>query len=320
MELMKYEDLTINDLGTRRQRPMYMSAFHKFRKNMGTEEYTWNPHEYTQTFLTAIDKWITSHERVKYVGLDTFDRRDAILGTTHQLDELHMLNGKKITVYKGEYKYHRRLTDYQVNQITDYTQIKEGDVFVVSYPSCITTGYHKDFDKLLDHCHSIGVPVHIDGAWFGQCRNFEFDVTHPAVRSISVSLSKALGMGSQRIGIRYYRSDELPNPPGPIQIMNDFNYANVSDMWIGVNMMEHFGPDVWWNRYEDYYTKVCKDFNLGESDSFHVGWDEEGDQAGVRTALRMLIDGMYDERGTDKGLNKAEIEDIKITEGSWKVE
>jgi hypothetical protein len=34
----------------------------------------------------------------------------------------------------------------------------------------------------------------------------------------------------------------------------------------------------------------------------------------------MLIDGMYDERGTDKGLNKAEIEDIKITEGSWKVE
>jgi hypothetical protein len=101
--------------------------------------------------------------------------------------------------------------------------------------------------------------------------------------------------------------------------MNDFNYANVSDMWIGVNMMEHFGPDVWWSRYEDFYTKVCKDFNLGETNSIHVGWDDEGDQAGVRTALRMLIDGIYDERGTDKGLNKAEIEDIKITEESWKV-
>jgi hypothetical protein len=158
---MKYEDLTIGDLGTRRQRPMYLSAFHKFRKKMGTEDYPWDPHEYTQTFLVAIDKWITSHERVKYSGLETFDRRDAILGTTHQLDELHQLNGKKITVYKGEYKYHRRLTDYKVNQITDYSQIKEGDVFVVSYPSCITTGYHKDFDKLLTK--STSFPLSIPG-------------------------------------------------------------------------------------------------------------------------------------------------------------
>jgi len=317
---IKYEDLTIDDLGTRRQRPMYISEFYYFRKNMGTDDYPGDPHRYTQTFLTKIDEWIRAHERIKYVGLNTFDRRDAIIGTTHQLDELHQLYGDRITVYKGEYKYHRRLTDYKVKQIKHYTEINAGEVFIVSYPSCITTGYHEDFDKLLDRCHEKGVPVHIDGAWFGQCRNFEFDVTHPAVRSISVSLSKALGMGSQRIGIRYYRSEELPEPAGPIQIMNDFNYANVSDMWIGVKMMERFGVDFWWRNYEEYYTKVCKDFDLKESNSIHVAWDEEGDQAGVRTALRMLIDGIYDERGTDKGLNAAEIEDIRKTEESWNLE
>jgi hypothetical protein len=316
---IEYKDLTLEHLGTRRQRPMYMSAFPKFRKEMGTKDYPMNPHGYTKYFLEEIDKWINSHEHIKYIGLDTFDRRDAILGTTHQLDELHMLHGKNICTFKGEYKYHRRLTDYKVKQIKHYKEIQYKDVMVVSYPSCITTGYHKDFDKLLDYCALLEVPIHIDGAWFGQCRNFEFDVRHPAIRSISVSLSKALGMGSQRIGIRYYRSSELPVPPGPIQIMNDFCYANVSDMWIGVKMMEHFGPDVWWKNYGDFYSKVCKDFGLGETDSIHVGWDKEGDQAGVRTAMRMLIDGIYDERGTDKGLNEVEIADIKKTEESWEV-
>lgn len=305
MDIERYEDITFEMLGTRRQRPMYLSKFTQFRQNLDMATYPKDPHAYTKVFLEEIDRWINEHSRVRYLGLETFSRRDAIHGTTHQLDELHQLHGSAITVYRGEYKYHRRLTDFTVKEIKHYSEIKKDDVFVASYPSCITTNYHQDFDKLLDHCYNIGVPVHIDGAWFGQCRNFEFDVSHPAVHSVSVSLSKALGMGSQRIGIRYTR--ERVN--GPVAIMNDFDYCNVSDMWLGVNAMQHFGVDYWWANYEDLYTKVCKDFGLEESDSIHVGWihDDNGrHQFGVRTPLRYLIEGIFDERGTDKGLNAIE--------------
>jgi len=302
---MKYEDITFEMLGTRRQRPMYLSAFPQFRKQLNMATYPMSPHPYTDEFLIEIDEWINNHQYIKYHGLDTFEIRHAILGTTHQIDELHHLHGDKIAVYKGEYKYHRRLTDFKVKQIRNYTELVPGDVFVVSYPSCITTGYHVDFDKLLDHCAENEIPVHIDGAWFGQCRNFEFDVTHPAVKSVSVSLSKALGMGSQRIGIRYMKEKTV----GPISIMNDFNYANVSDMWLGIESMRYFGPDFWWSNYGEFYSKVCKDFDLKESDSIHVGWlweDDDWHQFGIRTPLRFLIDGVFDERGTDKGLNEHE--------------
>jgi hypothetical protein len=113
-------------------------------------------------------------------------------------------------------------------------------------------------------------------------------------------------MGSQRIGIRYSR--ERVN--GPIAIMNDFEYANVSDMWLGVEMIKSFGPDYWWNNYEELYAKVCSDFGLRESDSIHVGW--EGDhQFGIRSPLRYLIEGVFDERGTDKGLNEIERNESK---------
>ena len=151
---MKYEDLTINDLGTRRQRPMYMSAFINLERTWEQKNIRGTHMNIQQTFLTAIDKWITSHERVKYIGLDTFDRRDAILGTTHQLDELHMLNGKKITVYKGEYKYHRRLTDYQLIRLQTTLRLKK-EMYLLYHILLAYYRNHKDFDKLLDHCDEL---------------------------------------------------------------------------------------------------------------------------------------------------------------------
>lgn len=304
--MMNYEDITFDMLGTKRQRPMYLSKFTKFRSSLDMSTYPKDPHEYTKAFLHRIDQWINNHKLVKYTGLDTFTRRDAILGTTQQLDELHMLHSGRIATMQGEYKYHRRLTDFTVKQIEHFTELVPGDVFVASYPSCITTGHLDDFDLLLDHCEHRNIPVHIDGAWFGQCRDFEFDVSHPAISSVSVSLSKALGMGSQRIGIRYTR--ERVN--GPIAIMNDFDYCNVSDMWIGVEMMNHFGTDYWWSNYSDLYSKVCMDFNLTESNSIHVGFKNTV-QYGIRTPLRYLIEGVFDARGTDAGLNTIEKEERK---------
>lgn len=303
---IRYEDITKDMLGTKRQRPMYLSKFTQFRSSLDMRTYPKDPHAYTKHFLVEIDSWINQHRHAKYKNLEGMQYRDAILGTTHQLDELHMLHGNNIRVLPGEYKYHRRLTNFKVNEIKHYLELKHGDVFVVSYPSCITTGTHVDFDKLLDHCAEQKVPVHIDGAWFGQCRRFYFDVSHPAVSSLSVSISKAYGMGSQRIGIRYAKE----RPIGPISIMNDFDYCNVSDMWIGVEMMKHYGPDYWWNYYGHLYTKVCKDFSLEESNSIHVAWsaDEHGRKhyVGIRTPLRFLIEGVFDQRGTDNGLNEIE--------------
>lgn len=303
---MKYQDITFNMLGTKRQRPMYVSAFTKFRGSLSMKDYPKDAHAYTPYFLQVIDQWVKSHKHVQYLGLDQFTCHNAILGTTHQLDELHYLYGNRIVTLPGEYKYHRRLTDFTVRTVSCPGDLAANDVFVVSYPSCITTGVVENFDEWLQRCLELNIPVHIDGAWFGQCRNFVFDVSHPAVKSVSVSLSKALGMGSQRIGIRYTREKTT----GPISIMNDFRYCNVSDMWLGANMIDHFGPDFWWNAYSAEYAKVCKDFDLIEANSFHVAFraDHTGQkhQMGIRTPLRFLIDGFFDQHGTDQGLNSTE--------------
>ena len=299
---MKYEDIKQEDLGTKRQRPMYLSEFHRFRSRLSMLEYPHDPCEYcNNTFLPTVDKWIQGHKRAKYIGLDTFPVRHTILGVTQQLDELHQLHNNNIAVFEGEYKYHQRLPNH-VRIVKDKLDIMPMECVIISAPSTITTNNLPNLPEILDYCSTIDAQVHIDGAWFSQCRDFELDVTHPAIKSVSVSLSKAFGMGSQRIGIRY--SKEEVN--GPIRIMNDYGYQNVSDAWIGVKSIEYFGTDFWWDNYENLYEKVCEDFNLEESDSIHVAW-RGMDYVGVRTPLRMLIENKYDIRGTDRGLNAVEL-------------
>ena len=300
---MKYEDLTQEHLGTKRQRPMFLSEFTKFRAQLDMSTYPHDPAEYCNyTFLPTIDEWINDHQRAWYLGLDNFHIRHTILGVTQQLDELHQLHKNNISVFKGEYKYHKRLPSF-VRELDNRLDIMSGECVIISAPSTITTNLLPDMTKILDYCHAIDAEVHIDGAWFPQCRDFQLDVSHPAIKSVSVSLSKAFGMGSQRIGIRYMREPVV----GPISIMNDYGYQNVSDAWIGVEAIKHFGPDYWWRNYEDKYEQVCSDFNLDPADSIHVGWREsEMEYVGIRTPLRMLIENKYDERGTDKGLNDVE--------------
>lgn len=299
---MKYEDITHDDLGTKRQRPMYLSELHNFRKSLDMSTYPDDPSEYCNyTFLPTVDEWIQAHKRAKYIGLEEFPIRHTILGVTHQLDELHQLHNNNIAVFKGEYKYHERLPNF-VRVINSKLDIMPMECVVISAPSTVTTNNLPNLLEILDYCEAIEAEVHIDGAWFPQCRDFELDVSHPAIKSVSVSLSKAFGMGSQRIGIRYMREEVN----GPIRIMNDYGYQNVSDAWIGVQAIEKFGPDYWWSNYEDQYNKVCKDFKLDPSDSIHVAW-RGMEYVGIRTPLRMLIEGKYDERGTDRGLNNVEL-------------
>lgn len=298
---MKYEDLTQEHLGTKRQRPMFLSEFTKFRAQLDMSTYPHDPAEYCNyTFLPTIDEWINDHQRAWYLGLDNFHIRHTILGVTQQLDELHQLHTNNIAVFRGEYKYHKRLPSF-VREIDSKLDIMPGECVIISAPSTITTNLLPNMTEILDYCHAIEAQVHIDGAWFPQCRDFELDVSHPAIKSVSVSLSKAFGMGSQRVGIRYMREPIV----GPISIMNDYGYQNVSDAWIGVEAIKHFGPDYWWRNYEDKYEQVCRDFKLDPSDSIHVGW-RKMEYVGIRTPLRMLIENKYDERGTDKGLNDVE--------------
>ena len=288
---MEYSDLKVENFLTTRIPPMLVGKILSARNKMTMETYPNDSFQFTKVFLDKVDRWIKSSKVNNIDGLDSFDTKHAILGVTQQIDELHYLYNNRLVIFEGEYAYHWRLNP-NIKRVSEYNEITPGSVLVLSYPSVKFASNFENIDDVLNYCLNNSIDVHIDAAWLGQCRNIDINLSHPAVKSFSVSLSKAFFMGSQRIGIRY--SKAVMN--GPISIMNEFGYNNVSDMWIGCNMIDTFGEDFWWKNYSNEYSKVCKDFNLVESDSFNIAFNGST-QVSIRTPLRLLIDNRFDTRG-----------------------
>ena len=269
---------------TTRPRAMYDKEIHAFHNSLHISSMDDNYEELIDEFKVKIDEWIKEHKRIKFTGLENFPDRNVVLGVTHQLDDLHMQYKGRIAVFKGDYRYHWRL-DPNVRCRALHTLVYP-DIVVLAVPFPGNANMHPETMEILEKCRVFRIPVHIDAAWFGCCQNINFDCNHPAIQTVTFSLSKALGMGIHRIGLRYARKPQH----GPVKLMNDFGYTNISDVWIGLQMMEIFGPDFWWNKYEKHYNKVCEDFNFEPANAIHVAW-ENGDLVGIRRLLRVLEEG-----------------------------
>lgn len=288
---MDYNNLTVDNFLTSRIPPMLVSKIIGTRNSLNMKNYPTDSNQYTTYFIEKVTEWIKSSKLNNIKNLDSLQVTDAIIGVSQQIDELHYKYGNRLVIFDGEYAYHWRLNP-SILKVSHYSDIPANSVLVMSYPSVKTAGNVEEINELLEFCYKHSIEVHIDAAWLGQCKNIEIDLSHPAIKTFSVSLSKAYSMGSQRIGVRY--SKEYID--GPINIMNKFGYNNVSDMWIGANMIDELGSDFWWKNYSAEYKKVCNDFGLTETDSINIA-SYNGIFVSIRTPLRLLIDNRFDTRG-----------------------
>ena len=259
-----------------RKRPLYDNEVHQFHNclhnTMRFDNYrntiTNDADDYkviTTLFKEKMHEWICNHKLISFTGLDAFPDRNICLGVTHQLDELHIMHNKKIVTFDGDYYYHYRLFPETKTRTVD--TLSANDVLVVATPfTFYDNDVHPEMPEILEKCLQLKIPVHIDAAWYPCCRDINFNVDHPAIKSITFSLSKAFGMGSHRIGLRYAREPMH----GPIKLMNDFNYVNVADAWIGLEFMQHFGTDFWWRKYEKHYKAILQHCNLAPSKAIHT--------------------------------------------------
>jgi hypothetical protein len=106
----------------------------------------------------------------------------------------------------------------------------------------------------------------VDGAWLTCCRGIDFDLSHPSIKSVAVSLSKGLGLGWNRIGLRWTRQPGADS----VTIMNDFNMNLRAPAMIGLHFLRNLSPDYLWNKYGEVYYKICKDFDLTPTNSIYL--------------------------------------------------
>jgi hypothetical protein len=211
-------------------------------------------------FKKEMTGWILSSKLNTITGLDNFDRIDIINGCTQFIDSIYMKGQPQVLV--GDYRYHDRLGNWG----TRPGLLKENTPLVIAMPFPSTGAVHTQMEEVLDEAQDKGISVHVDGAWLTCCRGINFDLSHPSIKSVAISLSKGLGLGWNRIGVRWTRQPGTDS----VTIMNDFNMNLRAPAMIGLHFIRLLEPDYLWNKYGDIYKQICKDFGLTPTQSIYL--------------------------------------------------
>lgn len=213
-------------------------------------------------FKAEMAKWVFNSKLNKLTGIEAFDRVDIVNGCTQYIDTLYM--NDELQVIEGDYKYHERLKLYWIK--SEAGMLAKDVPLVIAMPFPRIGAPHIQMKEILDECLEKNIPLHIDGAWVTCCRDVEFDFSHPAIHSVGISLSKGLGLGWNRIGLRWTRNTR----PDSVTIMNDFQMNLRAPVMIGLHFVRNLPPDYLWNKYGDIYYKICNDFNLTPTKSIYL--------------------------------------------------
>jgi hypothetical protein len=228
-------------------------------------------------FKKEMTAWLIQSKLNNIIGLDNFNRVDIINGCTQFIDAVYMKTQPQFLI--GDYRYHDRLG----NIGTRPGLLKEGVPLIIAMPFPSTGDVHINMTEILDEARDKGISVHVDGAWFTCCRGINFDVSHSAIRSVSISLSKGLGLGWNRVGLRWTKDSDADS----ITIMNDFHMNLRAPVMIGLHFLRNLCPDYLWTTHGDRYKQVCADFALTPTKSIYLAL-RDGEPVGVSPLIRYL--------------------------------
>tara|TARA_B100000287_G_scaffold49800_1_gene44125 strand:+ start:705 stop:2087 length:1383 start_codon:yes stop_codon:yes gene_type:complete len=230
----------------------------------------------SQGFCNVFDKYIKASEYNKLSGLDDFQYKAYINGTSQAFDSFWMRHhSKRFRTFQGEFFYHKanwkKYHDWLPIEMDD---IKENDAVIISLPFSDYCKEHPKMKNILDECEKLNVPVLVDCAWYLIAKNINFDFSkYSCIEDITFSLSKSFHQANKlRAGVRYSRKYHDDN----IHIMNEWKQYNHLAAYIGIKLLEEFEPDYAWKRWGDESKKFCKEHNLEQSDcvGFAFGGNE----------------------------------------------
>ena len=300
----------IDILFTKRHNAIYDPEYQKHLKKAPWEEWLSqnNYFDVVEEYISVFIDWIYSSRKntVSQDLKEKYFRKDITVGTTQTFDEAYFrYAGRRLRLFRGEYAYHRRCypnwlwLDQAAKQNHEWgTALDSKDWVIVSHPFCGTGGEHPKLKELLDQCEKKNVPVLMDCAWFGTCFGLNFDFSHPAIKAVAFSLSKGIGLGSMRTGLRFssYQEENMP-----IAQQNRYKHLVLSNCQIGIYQMKRFNSDFIFNKYFHWYEKLCKSYGMKAVNCLHVSLlpsyneyaghflvDESYSKVGVREALKAI--------------------------------
>lgn len=235
-----------------------------------------------ETFIDFYPTWIESSKLNSIRGLDSFKYKFPSVGVTQSLDEFHyyiLEQGLKLRMFRGEYPYNRDVHAWSYDDFIDDRPLEKGDAVIISCPFSGTGHKHSSMEEMLNQAHELQIPVFVDMAWFGTCKDISIDLSHPAIHEVAFSTTKGLCTGDYRSGIRFSRHGAidytLPQRKDRLALQADWTHGCHLNTRIGLELMRNFSPDHQWNKYHKAQQQVCETYELTPSNCVHIALGNE---------------------------------------------
>ena len=167
---------------------------------------------------------------------------------------------RKIGIFDGEYGYHQ-LT--KPNRVT--TDLTQADVIIISHP--FSADGMSAHDKLAI-ADSYNKPIFVDCAFFGSCKDINFDFTsYKNIHSVCFSLSKTFGTGRHRVGLLYTTANY------PVCVYEKWHYPFVAGAEYHYQLIDQSTPDSLVARYGSIQQEICNKLEVVPSNTVLFGLD-----------------------------------------------
>ena len=238
-------------------------------------------------FLQRYRDWICSSQH-NSLDIATFPVMCYSQGTTEAFDKFYLRNhDRRFRCFRGEYMYH--MASWR-NYFPDWCwlevdSIDARDAVVISLPFSDTGNEHVVMREILDRCELLGVPVLIDCAYFGICREIRFAFDYECITDVTFSVSKSFPVAHARIGMRLTRVDDDDS----MLVNQKTNYTNRMGAALGLALLDQFSPDHNINCWHSTQLEFCQQLNLVPSHTVIFGIDtgarREYNRGGVTNRL-----------------------------------
>ena len=207
-------------------------------------------------FKNKFNSWI--HSSVQpVIGLPK--KYYIVSGLTDAFNQTYALY-PKIGIFEGEYGYHLLSMKDRVT-----TDLSQADVIIISHPF---SGDGMSSHEKIKIADTYNKPIFIDCAFFGICRNINFDFTsYKNIHSVGFSLSKTFGSGLHRVGILYTID------PYPVTVYEQSMYPFVAGAEHHYKLIDTMSPDSMVEKYGEIQKIICKELNFTPSDTILFGLD-----------------------------------------------
>jgi hypothetical protein len=222
-----------------------------------------------QDFLQQYRDWI-SRSSANRLNLGNFPISAFSNGTSESFDKFYLRHSRRrFRCFRGEYMYHAAAwRNYFPNwcRIED-DAINANDAVIMSLPFSDTGNEHPSMRAVLDRCDLLGVPVLIDCAFFGICRDIKFDFDHECITDITFSLSKTFPVANARIGMRLTRVDDDDS----LLVHHKTNYTNWLGADLGLTLIKQYSADYNVSKWHSTQLAFCQELKIAPSNTVIFG-------------------------------------------------